>query len=49
MEQAPSLINTSAEDEGWLFKVKLSKPEELDELMDKDAYDAYLKTQEDDH
>ena len=34
---------------GWLFKIKLTKPEELDTLMDKSAYEAYLKSQEDDH
>ena len=34
---------------GWLFKIKLTKPEELDTLMDKSAYEAYLKSQEEDH
>jgi len=49
VEELPAMINSSAEDEGWLFKIKLSKPEELDTLMDKSAYEAYLKSQEDDH
>ena len=49
VESAPALINTSAEDEGWLFKLELSKPSELDGLMAKDKYEEYLKTQEDDH
>jgi len=49
VEAGPALINSSAEDEGWLFKIKLSSPEETDALMDREAYDAYLKTQEDDH
>lgn len=31
-------INTSPEEEGWLFKVKLSSPEEVDMLMDKEEY-----------
>ena len=49
VEDVPALINNSAEDEGWLFKVKLSKAdEELKKLMDKTAYEAYLKTQESD-
>ena len=30
-------------EEGWLFKVKLSNPEEVDELMNQDAYEKYLK------
>lgn len=46
VENAPSLINTSAMEEGWLFKVKLAKPEEVDELMDQAAYDTYLKEHE---
>lgn len=49
VEDMPALINQSAEDKGWLFKVKLSSPDELDSLMDKASYEAYLKTQEDDH
>jgi glycine cleavage system H protein len=46
VESAPALINTSAMEEGWLFKVKLSKPEEVDELMDQESYDKYLKEHE---
>ena len=40
----PSLANTAPLDAGWFFKVKLSRPEELDALMDKTAYDDLLKT-----
>ncbi|KAG6442783.1 hypothetical protein O3G_MSEX002536 [Manduca sexta] len=43
VESTPSLINKSCYEEGWLFKVKLSKPEELQTLMDQNAYDSYLK------
>ena len=46
VEAAPSLINTSAMDEGWLFKVSLSKLEEVDELMNQEAYEKYLKEHE---
>ena len=49
VEDLPALINTSAENDGWLFKVKLSKSEELEQLLDKSEYEEYLKTQEDDH
>lgn len=34
----PELVNTSAEKEGWLFKIKLSQPAELSELMDRETY-----------
>jgi len=49
VEDLPSLINTSAENDGWLFKVELTKLEELKELFDKSSYEEYLKTQEDEH
>jgi len=34
----PALINSSAESDGWMCKIKLSTPGELDGLMDADAY-----------
>ncbi len=34
----PGLLNTSPYEDGWMLKVKLSDPDELDELMDADAY-----------
>lgn len=39
---APELVNTDAEEGGWLFRIDLSDPAELDGLMDKAAYDAYV-------
>ncbi|WP_374529566.1 glycine cleavage system protein GcvH [Novosphingobium sp.] len=38
----PELVNTDAEVGGWLFRLTLSDPSELDGLMDKAAYDAYV-------
>merc|ERR1711936_36772 len=45
VEDGPALINQSAEDEGWLFKLDLSAAAagEVSELMDNAAYEAYLK------
>ena len=40
----PALANTDPLKAGWFFKVKLSKPAQLDALMDSTAYDALLKT-----
>ena len=34
----PSLVNTDPEGAGWFFKIKLSKPEELANLMDETTY-----------
>lgn len=44
VESKPGIINTSCYDEGWLFKIELSNPEEIKTLMDEDAYNDYLKT-----
>lgn len=43
LETKPSLINKDCLDEGWIFKIKLSNPEELDSLMDEAAYEKYLR------
>ena len=39
LEGDPALVNREAESNAWFMKVKLSNPSELDELMDKAAYD----------
>lgn len=36
----PSLVNEDPYGDGWLFKIKLSKAEELDNLMAAEAYDS---------
>lgn len=38
----PSLVNSAPEVEGWFFKLTLSDVSELDGLMDKAAYDAFV-------
>ena len=42
---APDLVNTDAEGEGWFFRLRLSDPSELDGLMDADAYKAFCDSQ----
>lgn len=37
------LINASPEKDGWIFKVQITEMEELENLMDKEAYEAMLK------
>merc|ERR1719167_674667 len=44
VEDGPALINQSPEDEGWLFKLELADPGEVDKLMNAEAYTAYLGT-----
>ena len=48
VENNPGMVNWSPHEEGWLFKVKLDNKKELDDLMDQEAYEKYLKTQEED-
>jgi len=42
---APDLVNTDAEGEGWFFRLRLSNTSELDGLMDADAYKAFCDSQ----
>lgn len=43
LEGSPSLVNEDAEEKGWFFKIKLSNPSELDDLMDENAYKAFAE------
>ena len=43
LDGEPDLINLSPESDGWIFNIKFTNPEELDELMDKTAYEDYCK------
>lgn len=38
LEDDPSLVNSSATDDGWFFKMKVADMNEIDDLMDEDAY-----------
>jgi glycine cleavage system H protein len=40
----PSLANEDAEGAAWFFKIKLSATGELEDLMDRDAYESFLET-----
>lgn len=40
----PELVNTDAEKGGWLFRITLSDPAELEGLMDETAYKAFVET-----
>jgi glycine cleavage system H protein len=39
----PSLVNSDPEGDGWFFRLTLSDPSELEELMDEDAYAGFVK------
>lgn len=40
---SPALVNEDAEGKAWFFKVRLADKKELDGLMDRAAYDAFVK------
>ncbi|KAM9301934.1 glycine cleavage system H protein, mitochondrial [Gastrophryne carolinensis] len=40
----PGLVNRSCYDEGWLIKMTVEVPSELDDLMNEDAYEKYVKS-----
>ena len=42
----PGAINEEAEGKGWFFRLKLTSPDELNELMSAEQYKAFLATLE---
>ena len=40
----PELVSEDSTGESWFIKVKLSKPSELDELMDEKSYQTFIET-----
>jgi len=43
---SPGAINEEAEGKGWFFRLKLSSPDELNELMSAEQYKAFLASLE---
>jgi len=41
----PELVNKDAEGAGWIYKIKLAEPSELDTLLDREGYLAYVREQ----
>ncbi len=42
LSQQPELVNQSPEQEGWIYKIRLANPAEVDLLMDQAEYQAML-------
>jgi glycine cleavage system H protein len=47
LEDKPNTINQSPEADGWLAKIEVADPAEVDSLMDAEAYKAF--TEDADH
>lgn len=43
LEDNPGTVNSDPMNDGWFFKIKLSDPGELDDLMDAAAYKAFCE------
>lgn len=39
----PALVNEDAEGKAWFFKIKVASPADVEGLMDRAAYDAFVK------
>ncbi len=46
LQDSPELVNSDPYGEGWLVKIKLENKDELNNLMDKDAYAKFLEEEE---
>lgn len=42
LESEPETVNSDAYGEGWMIKIKMSKQEEIDQLLDADAYKSII-------
>jgi glycine cleavage system H protein len=40
---SPEMINEDCYGEGWMIKIEISSKDELDELMNAEEYEAYIK------
>jgi len=44
LEDAPELINQDPYEKGWMIKIKMNDPSELDKLMDAESYKKMLES-----
>jgi len=45
LAEKPELVNTDPYGDGWMIKVRLSDPTEVDELMTAEEYEEYVETE----
>lgn len=49
LEDQPELINQDAFGEGWIARIQMDDPAELDNLMDAGRYTAMIEEEDDEH
>jgi len=45
LAEKPELVNTDPYGDGWMIRVRLSDPTELDDLMNAEEYEEYVETE----
>lgn len=43
LKDSPELINKDPYGKGWILKIEMSNPKEIDQLMDAKGYEAFVK------
>lgn len=46
LSDTPEAINGNPYGDGWIYQIKLDDPSELDELMDAEAYQEFIESEE---
>jgi glycine cleavage system H protein len=46
LEEAPELINSDPYGEGWIFKIEVKHPSEMEDLMDPLSYGEFVAAEE---
>ena len=44
LEDAPETINSDPLENGWIFKITIANPDELDDLMDLESYNKFVES-----
>ena len=44
LEDTPETINSDPLDNGWIYKITITNPDELDDLMDLDSYNKFVES-----
>jgi glycine cleavage system H protein len=43
LDASPELVNSSTYEKGWMLKIEIANPAELDQLLSAEEYAAYIK------
>jgi glycine cleavage system H protein len=46
LPDSPDMINEDPYGDGWMVKIQMSDPTDLDDLMESDAYEGFVAEQE---